>query len=117
MNSINQLGPISPVRPLPPMTDRDNSSMESRMGTAPDPRKVAQAQAQVAAEDDQRRAQALASVMQPVQRRRVAVEWHAASLSYVHRILDPSTGEQIQQFPAAQVLDMVDDLMRQIQKG
>lgn len=55
--------------------------------------------------------------LSPPARMRVAVEWHAASLSYVHRILDPRTGRQIQQLPAAQVLDLVDDLMRQIEKG
>lgn len=51
------------------------------------------------------------------ERLRIAVEWHAASLSYVHRILDPHTGQQIQQLPAAQVLDLVDDLMQQIRNG
>lgn len=65
---------------------------------------------------EQDTARRVARAIAAPQRRRVEVEWHAASLGYVHRILDPSSGRQLQQFPAAQVLDMVDDLMRQIQE-
>ncbi|WP_370327628.1 hypothetical protein [Euzebya sp.] len=49
--------------------------------------------------------------------RQVQVDWHAASRSYVHRVIDVHTGEQVLQMPAAQVLDMVADVMRELRNA
>ncbi len=45
---------------------------------------------------------------------RVEVGWHAPSNSTVHRFIDVHTQQPVRQFPAAQVLEVVADLMRRI---
>lgn len=47
-------------------------------------------------------------------RRQVAVEWHHASLHMVHKLIDPATNRTILQLPAAQVLNVLADLMGDI---
>ena len=44
----------------------------------------------------------------------VEVGWHAPSSSIVHRFIDVHTRQPVRQFPAAQVLEVVADLMRRI---
>jgi uncharacterized FlaG/YvyC family protein len=55
-------------------------------------------------------------VATPEERHRVEVEWHSASRSYVHRILEAHSGRVLTQLPAAQVLEVVADLMAQIKR-
>lgn len=98
------------LSPIQRVTAAANAALRTPpISRAESPRPVAQA-APVSAD------QQVESRSTAADRTRVTVEWHAASVGYVTRVVDQHTGSVVHQSPPEQVLNMVQRIIARLKE-
>jgi len=106
ISSVTSTTPIRPRAALPSDAGRDAPEGPSRATPArrPAPSHKAAPVAEPKPVEIERRSQ------------NVEVEYDSASLTYVHKFVDAVSGLVLRQVPAAQVLDVVADVIQQMRR-